>query len=326
MSTQKARLYNWVTDKSNGVKITAARMDAEMDQVIVALNQKAIIKATAPSSPIEGMLWYDTTDNLLKCYTGASWVIVQVVGKGADVASAGTMTLGTDGNFFDITGTTGITSITIKDVGSIVYLQFDGVLTVTDGSNLKLAGDLVTAAGTTLTLISDGTNWWEIARSPGFIPTAANALTGSIVQSVFASSASKFTCDTAMPYDDSIPQNTEGNEILTLAITPKSATNKLIIMFSCTGAASAAQVITGCALFQDSTANALAVDWNESFSTSAENTKLLHSMVAGTTSETTFKIRIGPQANTYYVNADGSDNRRGGGVSLAQLVILEVKV
>ena len=86
--------------------------------------------------------------------------------KGADVASTAAMALGNDGNFFDITGTTTITSITAKVAGTVVRLQFDGILTVTNGSNLKLGSDLVTAANTTLSLVSDGTNWYEIGRSP----------------------------------------------------------------------------------------------------------------------------------------------------------------
>ena len=85
--------------------------------------------------------------------------------QGANVASATTTTLGTDGNFFVITGTTTITSITAKTAGTIVVLDFSGVLTLTDGSNLKLAGNFVTTADDTITLVSDGTNYIEISRS-----------------------------------------------------------------------------------------------------------------------------------------------------------------
>jgi len=85
--------------------------------------------------------------------------------KGADIASAGAMTLGNDGDFFDITGTTNITSIVIWTAGRVVKMQFDGILTVTDGSNLKLHGDFVSAAESTLILVSDGTNWHELSRS-----------------------------------------------------------------------------------------------------------------------------------------------------------------
>lgn len=70
--------------------------------------------------------------------------------KGADVASAAALDLGTDGNSFDITGTTSITSIGTLGVGTLVMLQFDDALTLTHhATDLVLPGaaDIVTAAG-----------------------------------------------------------------------------------------------------------------------------------------------------------------------------------
>jgi len=113
-----------------------------------------------------------STEDLLKiCIKDAAGaflykqISLNINTKGADVASATTTTLGNDGDTFDITGTTSITSVTIKPVGTVVKLQFDGILTFTDGSNLKLAGNFVTTAGDTIMLYSDGTNWIELARS-----------------------------------------------------------------------------------------------------------------------------------------------------------------
>ena len=88
--------------------------------------------------------------------------------KGADVASiADGMTLGADGNFYDITGTTAIDSIAAQTVGKFVTLQFDDVITITDGGNLKLEGNFVSATGATLVLQSDGTDWYEMSRAGG---------------------------------------------------------------------------------------------------------------------------------------------------------------
>lgn len=85
--------------------------------------------------------------------------------KGADVASATTsFTLGSDGWYFDITGTNNIDSVAAKDAGAVVILQFDGILTMTDGGNLNLNGNHVTEAGDTMVLVCDGTNWYELAR------------------------------------------------------------------------------------------------------------------------------------------------------------------
>ena len=88
--------------------------------------------------------------------------------KGADVASAaGEITLGEDGNYFDITGTAAITSIVIKQAGTIVVLQTDSTASLVDGSNLKLNGNFVGAAESQIMLVSDGTNWFEVSRQPG---------------------------------------------------------------------------------------------------------------------------------------------------------------
>ncbi|MAH50521.1 hypothetical protein CMI37_32165 [Candidatus Pacearchaeota archaeon] len=67
---------------------------------------------------------------------------------GSDVASANALMLGT-GNIFDITGTTAITSIGTKGTGYMIWLQFDGVLTLTHhATDLILPdGDITTAAG-----------------------------------------------------------------------------------------------------------------------------------------------------------------------------------
>ncbi len=89
-----------------------------------------------------------------------------LVGGGSAVASATALPLPT-GRVFHVTGTTTITSITSTNFqsGAVITLIFDDVLTFTDGSNLKLAGNFVTTADDTITLAYDGTNWYEIARS-----------------------------------------------------------------------------------------------------------------------------------------------------------------
>lgn len=88
------------------------------------------------------------------------------MGGGAAVASATALPLPT-GRVFHVTGTTTVTSITSTNFvsGAVITLIFDGILTFTDGNNLKLAGDFVTSADDTITLVFDGTNWYEIARS-----------------------------------------------------------------------------------------------------------------------------------------------------------------
>jgi len=93
--------------------------------------------------------------------------------QGADVASGTELTLGDDGNAFDVTGTTTINTILATNwtLGAQIVLRFDGILTVTNnsgGTNDILLGDggnMTTAAGDILGLIFDGTDWREMFRS-----------------------------------------------------------------------------------------------------------------------------------------------------------------
>jgi hypothetical protein len=66
----------------------------------------------------------------------------------------------------EVTGNTNITSIVTNGVaGQRVTLIFRGTPTFTDGGNLKLSANLVATADDTITLVSDGTAWYETARS-----------------------------------------------------------------------------------------------------------------------------------------------------------------
>lgn len=84
--------------------------------------------------------------------------------KGADVASANVLTLGIDGNYFDITGTTTITSINTLGVGTLVVLHFDGALTLTHHAiDLILPGEanVVTVAGDEAIFVEYATGDWK---------------------------------------------------------------------------------------------------------------------------------------------------------------------
>lgn len=77
------------------------------------------------------------------------YTATQIWSKGADIASADPLVLGTDGNYFDVTGTTTIASVTVS-AGTLFMLQFDGILTLTHhATNLNLPGaaNITTAAG-----------------------------------------------------------------------------------------------------------------------------------------------------------------------------------
>lgn len=85
---------------------------------------------------------------------------------GQDLASHATNVTPTC-SLHTITGTTAITSVVATEypVGKPLTLVFASTPTFTDGGNLKLAGNLVATADDTITLVTDGTNWFEIGRA-----------------------------------------------------------------------------------------------------------------------------------------------------------------
>lgn len=85
-----------------------------------------------------------------------------------DIASATTIAVRPNGDYFNITGTADITGITASYAGREVTLKFAGTAAtngVVDGSNLKLAGNFGYTPDDAIRLTCDGTNWYEVSRS-----------------------------------------------------------------------------------------------------------------------------------------------------------------
>jgi len=111
------------------------------------------------------MMVLDQTDGLLLAHRLQQ-------DKGADQVAATTVTLGNDGNYFDITGSTQIDAITSTNwqPGSVIILQFDASVTLghnvgADGFFLAGAGNASMTADDTITLVWDSARWRELARS-----------------------------------------------------------------------------------------------------------------------------------------------------------------
>jgi hypothetical protein len=138
-------------------------------------------------------------------------------------------------------------------------------------------------------------------------------LPGTVVQVKRTQTGAAATGSTVIDSDDSIPQNTQGDEYVTQAITPSSTANLLRVGFQGNFATSAAGEIIA-ALFQDSTANALSAGVIHAATTGAPyRIGLEHALLSGTTSATTFKLRAGPSsAATVTFNGDGGARQLGG--------------
>jgi hypothetical protein len=151
--------------------------------------------------------------------------------------------------------------------------------------------------------------------------TAPKLALGVPVQVVNVTYSAVSTGTTTIPSDDTIPQNTEGDQYMSLAITPKATTNILVI--DCTlFLANSANVHIISALFQDSTANALAVSDEYMLTPGGPVTaRIIYTMAAGTTSSTTFKVRSGGSgAGTTTFNGVGGGRLYGATVKSSMVI------
>ena len=152
---------------------------------------------------------------------------------------------------------------------------------------------------------------------------------GAELQTVHYTTGASSTITTSIVKDDSLPQNTEGTEIMTLAITPLSATNKLLIRAVGYFGLDSGDCGAAMALFKNSDADALKVG---AISSSVPNAKTIlpipieHYMVSGGTSTITFKIRGGKiDTGNIQFNGTVAGGRLFGGVMASSITITEYK-
>jgi hypothetical protein len=265
-------------------------------------------------------------------YVGDGTTIVAESGSTARTS----LGLGTGDNvtFTDITSTGNIAVTGTVDGRDVATdgTKLDGIETaadVTDETNVKAAlnGAVITAA---TVATGDKVLIQDVDDSDNLKYVTAQSIadlgTSTIVQVVTASHSSAVSSTSYIAQDSTIPQNTEGYEVVTLSITPTNASNKLIIMYS--GSIwSNTNGISTCALFQDTTADAL-MAWGDSTSGGGRgiNQSFIYAMTAGTTSSTTFKVRVGTTAGTFYLNRNNVYATSAVGVEEQLLTIYEVTV
>lgn len=210
-------------------------------------------------------------------------------------------------------------TMNIIDGDDTYYMILIGASTVTiNGGSAATEYSRYRTKGDSVTLRSTSTTNWQVLSKP---------VTSTLVQRVEGTPNTTYSSiTTALPVDDTIPQNTEGGEVCTVTITPTSTTNRLVIRASFFGASDTA-LATVLALFQDSTANALAARSHQAGDANALFAlDIMHEMAAGTTSATTFKLRAGNNGGaTTYVNGT-SAGRRFGGATACRISVEEIKV
>jgi len=330
---------------------------------VVTVNNRGIITAISTTSITSTTGFVSTGVTLTndQLVFGAGGTVIKVGNLTGDVTTAGgtATTLSTTGVVASTYGSsTAIPIITVDAKGRITtatttsitvssiitgspstnnLVKFASSTTIT---NTDLSGDITTSGFSTTTLSTTGVTAGTYGSSTA-VPvitfdakgraTAASttAISGGsgtsvLVQEVFTAFTTMTTGTTTIPVDDTIPQNTEGNEYFTRSIVPTNSTHKLEINVIVQASHSAIDTWIAAALFQDTTANALACGAvTQHFAAFAQPIVFTHIMDAGTTSTTTFKVRAGgSNAGTTTVNGS-SGLRVYGGVYVSSIVIKE---
>jgi hypothetical protein len=233
----------------------------------------------------------------------------------------------------DVAGSAGTNNITVTVTGggtingasSYVLNTNYGVVTVLSNGTAWVIldkNDLPTAKGTSgYVLTSQGVNSpliWAASGGGG-----GGGYSGGVRQIVSSVATGLLTSNTAIPYDNTIPQNTEGAQFASVSITPQSATSSLWVF--CYGVYSAATISTVIqALFRDSTANALAANATAILTANTTMSSTLQTIVAsGSTSATTFKLRVGNNGGTTVYGNGASGGALLGGVSQTGITVVE---
>jgi hypothetical protein len=151
-----------------------------------------------------------------------------------------------------------------------------------------------------------------------------------VVQRVYKEDTAVFQTTSQIPIDDTIPQNTEGAEWDTLAITPQFADSLLVIEVHLANIWRQTGTKAVAAVFRDSTADAIAAERSKITGTTGTMHDMTIRVVVGAAaaSATTFRVRFGASADgagNFSINASATTTRIFGGVSISSITITEVR-
>lgn len=185
------------------------------------------------------------------------------------------------------------TTSTINGLSAIVLRQYDSIIIVSDGTNYK-------------------------AMLSIYIPRS-----GAVIRRDVQTYTANTNLTTAIPADDTIPQSTEGTQIMSSSVTPLFASSLIRCRVDVWGTmAGSIWTIWTTALFLNAGADAVAATAASSVGTQG-NCVLSYEYAPGSTSAQTLSVRAGPASGTLRLNGTGAV-RLFGGVSACTLVVEEV--
>ena len=147
----------------------------------------------------------------------------------------------------------------------------------------------------------------------------------TVAQMVYSQVTAVGTGFTVIPVDDTIPQITEGDQYMTVSVTPKAVGNILVVDALVLLSHSAPNTWLSAAIFRDAVSNALAA--NAAFAETGGGgvvvpVRAYHTVAS--LSAITFRLRAGGhQAGTTTFNGT-SASRLFGGIGISSLQVMEL--
>lgn len=242
--------------------------------------------------------------------------------KAADITASASMNVwGINGNSFNMPGTATISAFNdaprpgawrfFRNTGTKVFQNSGRLITPTAADYTATAGEMgmIWAEGTTTFVVS-------FFRVP---PASTNP------RHAYAAYTGSASISAVIPLDDTIPDVSEGTEIISATFTPASASNRIRFRFqgmASTNIASAATV----ALFVNSVSAAIAAS-GVYIASANQSYPLVLEYEAAAVSATAkvYTVRVGPAAGTVLSMNSGSGGRLYGGVARSTLTIDEIE-
>lgn len=311
---QVSKGTNYIT----GDTVTAANINALVDAAILL---PGAIGDQVASGALVG------ADTILVNKSGG--LVKATVSQVADAVEAENLYIKRDGSLAMTADLPLVNSLPAGDLSAASKGYVNAQDTIRDSAiagKVAKSGDTMTGA---LTLPGNPVNALEAAPKQYVEQyVALSALSGSIVKSVYSENSTYTSINAVIPFDDTIPQNTEGSEILSASITPISSSNRIRVRVSLYTGAGANGSVTGVfSVFRDGVANALFAtsNYNDvSYQTNHIEFEFYDS--PSSVSPITYKVRIGTNVSTDPIVINGTNLRKFGGVAKCTLVLEEIKV
>lgn len=242
------------------------------------------------------------------------------------INDAGTFRLGAYNSYNDTSGT-----LLALDESLRYFSTAEGGAGAADSAQIIYSGTAVTLKPISILGYVDSTQatagTWATSPSKVQQMSLGVKITGDIIQTVITSTGAVATGTTQIPRDDTIPQNTEGNQYMSQAITPRAAANLLWVESEAMLSNGAATYMMIGAMFRGSGANAIAaVEGLSDVSARSVKLRLAVQEIANTASSLTYSFRAGANAagTTTFNGTAGA--RLYGGVANSFMRITEVAV